>query len=448
MVVKNFRLNIILRVIVLGISITLLFYLILSTGLYASITVLILIIIYQLYSLIYFVEKTNRDLSRFLSAIEHSDFSQTFIDTSLGSSFRDLYQSFNNVILKFQNTRNEKEEHLRYLETVMQHVGIGLISYNQSGEIQFINNSAKRLLKITHLNNIASLSKISKTLTEKLFNLKAGDKETVRIVDDNDFIQLIIYATEFKLRDQRYILVSLQNIQSELEEREMEAWQQLIRVLTHEIMNSITPISSLAATVQSILKNSTMEENHPDQESLADIGDAVNTIQKRSEGLIHFVNSYRNLTRIPKPNFQIFQINSLFERINKLMGKELSEAGIKFNFSVNPRSLEITADPELIEQVIINLLINATQSLESKENGLISLTASPDERGKILIRVTDNGPGIPEEVLEKIFIPFYSTKKNGSGIGLSLSRQILRAHGGNIRVTSKPGEETIFTLRF
>lgn len=448
MVIKNFRLNIIIRVVVLGISITLLFYLILSTKLYASIIVLILIIIYQIYSLIYYVEKTNRDLSRFLSAIEHSDFAQTFIDNSLGSSFKNLYQSFNNVILKFQSTRNDKEEHLRYLETVMQHVGIGLISYNQSGEIQFINNSAKRLLKITHLKNISSLSKVSKILTEKLLNLKAGDKETVKIVDENDFIQLIIYATEFKLRDQRYILVSLQNIQSELEEKEMEAWQQLIRVLTHEIMNSITPISSLAATVQTILKTANTDENYPDSESLADVNNAVNTIQKRSEGLIHFVDSYRNLTRIPKPNFQIFQINSLFERIEKLMGKDLADAGIKFSYSVNPYTLEITVDPELIEQVIINLLINAKQSLESKKNGEINLTAFLDERGKILIRISDNGPGIPQDVLEKIFIPFYSTKKNGSGIGLSLSRQILRAHGGNIRVSSKPNEETTFTLRF
>lgn len=445
---KNFRLNTILRVIVLGISITVLIYLIFYTNLYASIVVLALIIIYQLYSLIYYVEKTNRDLARFLSAIEHSDFSQTFIDTSLGSSFKNLYKSFNNVILKFQNTRSEKEEHLRYLETVMQHVGIGLISYNQSGEVQFINNAAKKLLKVNHLNNIASLSKVSKSLMEKLFGLKAGEKETIKLVDENDFIQLIIYATEFKLRDQRYLLVSLQNIQSELEEKEMEAWQQLIRVLTHEIMNSITPISSLASTVQSILKSNLEKQADLDTETFDDINSAVNTIQKRSEGLIHFVNSYRNLTKIPKPNFQIFQISSLFERIKKLMTAELNEKGIAFNISINPKSLELTADPEMIEQVIINLLINAKQSLEAQESAEIYLIASLDERGKILIRVIDNGPGIPEEVLEKIFIPFYSTKQNGSGIGLSLSRQIMRVHGGNIRVSSKPYEETVFTLRF
>ncbi len=448
MIIKNFRVNIILRVAVLGLSITLLFYLIFYTVLYASIVVLLIIIIFQLYTLIYYVEKTNRDLSRFLSAIEHSDFSQTFIDTSLGSSFKDLYKSFNKVIMKFQNARSEKEEHLRYLETVMQHVGVGLISYNQNGEVQFINNAAKRLLRITHLNNISSLSKISQSLTRKLFALEAGERETIKITDENDFIQLIMYATEFKLRDQKYTLVSLQNIQSELEEKEMEAWQQLIRVLTHEIMNSITPISSLASTVQSILKNNIQGQSSPDPESLDDINSAVNTIQRRSEGLIHFVNSYRNLTRIPKPNFQIFLISSLFERIKKLMSKELEEKGIKFGQCITPGSLELTADPELVEQVIINLLINSEQSLDVKEAAEIKLTASLDERGKILIKVIDNGPGIPEDVLEKIFIPFYSTKKNGSGIGLSLSRQIMRAHGGNIRVASKAGEETIFTLRF
>ena len=228
----------------------------------------------------------------------------------------------------------------------------------------------------------------------------------------------------------------------------MEAWQQLIRVLTHEIMNSITPISSLASTVQSILKTSVQGQTSPDPESLDDINSAVNTIQRRSEGLIHFVNSYRNLTKIPKPNFQIFQISSLFERIQNLMSKELEEKGIKFSQCVTPDSLELTADPELVEQVVINLLINSEHSLESQEGAEISLAASLDERGKILIKVTDNGPGIPEDVLEKIFIPFYSTKKNGSGIGLSLSRQIMRAHGGNIRVASKAGEETVFTLRF
>lgn len=448
MIIRNFRLNIILRVAILGLSITLLFYLIFYTVLYASIVVLVIIIVFQIYSLIYYVEKTNRDLSRFLSAIEHSDFSQIFIDTSLGSSFKDLYKSFNKVILKFQSTRSEKEEHLRYLETVMQHVGVGLISYNQNGDVQFINNAAKRLLKVTHLNNISGLSKISQTLTQKLFALEAGERETIKITDENDFIQLIIYATEFKLRDQRYILVSLQNIQSELEEKEMEAWQQLIRVLTHEIMNSITPISSLASTVQSILKASAQEKEVPDPESLDDINSAVNTIHRRSEGLIHFVNSYRNLTKIPKPNFQIFQISSLFERIKKLMSKELEEKGIKFTQCITPDSLELTADPELVEQVVINLLINSEHSLEAQEGAEISLTALLDERGKILIKVTDNGPGIPEDVIEKIFIPFYSTKKNGSGIGLSLSRQIMRAHGGNIRVASKAGEETVFTLRF
>lgn len=448
MIIKNFRLNIIVRVAVLGISITLLFYLIFYTMLYATIVVLVVIIIFQLYSLIYYAEKTNRDLSRFLSAIEHSDFSQTFIDTSLGSSFKDLYRSFNRVIMKFQSTRSEKEEHLRYLETVMQHVGIGLISYNQNGEVQFINNAAKRLLKVTYLNNISSLNKISQSLTQKLFALEAGERETIKITDENDFIQLIIYGTEFKLRDQKFILVSLQNIQSELEEKEMEAWQQLIRVLTHEIMNSITPISSLASTVQSILKNSIQGQSSPDPESLEDINTAVDTIQRRSEGLIHFVNSYRNLTKIPKPNFQIFRISSLFERIKNLMSKELEAGGIKFTQCVTPGSLELTADPELVEQVILNLLINSKQSLEAKEAAEISLTASLDDRGKILIKVTDNGPGIPEDELEKIFIPFYSTKKNGSGIGLSLSRQIMRVHGGNIRVASKAGEETVFSLRF
>ena len=235
----------------------------------------------------------------------------------------------------------------------------------------------------------------------------------------------------------------MQNIETELEEKEMEAWQRLIRVLTHEIMNSITPISSLAGTVTTILSNN----NKFDEEVVEDIKEAISTIKKRSEGLIHFVDNYRTLTKVPKPDFKIFQVKELFRNIEKLMLQQFSEKGIKFLRKVDPETLEVTADSEQIEQVIINLMINSIYALEGNENPCITLLANLDEKGKVLIKVIDNGPGIPEEAVEKIFIPFFSTKKSGSGVGLSLSRQIMRSHGGNIRVNSKPGE-TVFTLRF
>src|SRR3989339_642745 len=443
LIFKNFTFNILIRVLLFSGAIVLFIYLLMYTELYATLVVVFVFAVFIFYSLIHYVSSTNRQLSRFLLSVRHSDFSQTFVNTTVGSSFEDLNKSFNEVIQKFLSTRSEKEENYRFLQTVMQHVGVGLISFNVQGKIEFVNNAAKKLFNITHLTNISTLNNINDGLAEKFLNLGSGEKATIKIVTENDITQLIVYATEFKQRDQKYTLVSLQNIETELEEKEMEAWQRLIRVLTHEIMNSITPISSLAGTVTTILSNN----NKFDEEVVEDIKEAISTIKKRSEGLIHFVDNYRTLTKVPKPDFKIFQVKELFRNIEKLMRQQMKEKGIKFSLRVDPETLELTADSEQIEQVIINLMVNSTFALDGKENPAISLTANLDEKGNILIKVIDNGPGIPEEAVDKIFIPFFSTKKNGSGVGLSLSRQIMRSHGGNIRVNSKPGETT-FTLKF
>lgn len=443
---KNFRLNLVVRILFISVSIIVLFYLYYNTNLLASLVIVFLGIILQVFSLVWYIDKTNKELARFLQSINYSDFSQSFSAKSLGGSFKELHGAFNEVMLRFQKTRSEKEEHYRYLQTVIQHVGVGLISFNQDGDVEFINNAAKKILKVSSLHKMEQLNSVSKDLGTSLLNVRNGEKATIKIVDENELIQLMVNAIEFKLRDRIYTLISLQNIQSELEEKEMDAWQKLIRVLTHEIMNSITPISSLAGTVNNILSENGGKENLSG-ESISDIKSAINTIQKRSDGLLHFVDDYRSLTKIPKPNFEIFRITSLFGEIENLMQQQLKEKGIGFSTAVEPESLELTADSEQIEQVIINLMINSIYVLEEIKNAQITLASNLDDTGKILIKVIDNGPGIPEDTVEKIFIPFYSTKKNGSGVGLSLSRQIMRAHGGAIRVNSKPGE-TIFTLRF
>jgi two-component system, NtrC family, nitrogen regulation sensor histidine kinase NtrY len=365
---KNFRLNLIIRVILLTLSIILFSYIFFNTEYIATLVILILIIIYQIFALIRYIDSTNKELARFLQSIKYSDFSQTFSKKFLGSSFEELNTAFNEVMLKFQKTRSEKEEHYRYLQTVMQHVGVGLISYNLEGKVEFINNAAKKILNISYLNNIEMLNNVTKGLGTSLLTIKAGEKSTLKIADENELIQLIVYATEFKMRDQLYTLISLQNIQSELEEKEMESWQKLIRVLTHEIMNSITPISSLAATVNYMLEKEDNPADGVKDETINDIKVAVNTIQKRSEGLLHFVDDYRNLTKIPKPNFEIFPVKNLFERIEKLMENKLNENKISFSTSIEPASLEVTADPELIEQVLINLLINSIQALAEINN--------------------------------------------------------------------------------
>jgi signal transduction histidine kinase len=284
-----------------------------------------------------------------------------------------------------------------------------------------------------------------------MLRLKSRENALVKVEDENELLHLALYASEFKLRGQKYSLVSIQNIHSELEEREMEAWQKLIRVLTHEIMNSITPIASLTSTVSGLIKDTyrkKIEDNKLRNEHLNDIQQALQTIQKRSQGLLHFVDAYRNLTLIPKPNFQIFLIKELFDRIKKLMQANIEQNSIQFKVNVEPETLELTADPELVEQVLINLLLNAFQAVKGRKSARIELNALLDGRGRIIIQVGDNGPGISKENQEKIFIPFFSTKEEGSGIGLSLSRQIIRLHHGSIGVYSEPDVQTIFTLRF
>ncbi len=451
MVFRRFRINCVLRVIALSTTLALFFFLLFKTTLHAALFILGVVILYQSYALIHYVEKTNRDLTRFFQSIKFSDFSQSFKDSGQGKSFANLRLAFNEVLDAFRKARSEKEEHYRYLQTIVQHVGIGLIVFQPDGTVALINTAAKRLLNVARLKNIMSLESWSPPLVKALFKLKPKEKTQIRIDDNNELLQLALYATEFKLRDHTYKLVSIQNIYTELEEKEIDAWQKLIRVLTHEIMNSITPISSLASTINKLIKDSSnlsFAQKPEDGETLTDICEAAETIQKRSEGLLHFVDGYRNLTLIQKPNFQIFPIKELFNRASKLIQINLKEKNIKLEIKIKPKTLELAADPELIEQALINILLNALHAVEGRENAKIILLAQLDGRSKTIIQVKDNGYGISKENMDKVFIPFYSTKEGGSGVGLSLSRQIMRMHNGTISVQSEPDVKTTITLRF
>lgn len=453
MAFKNFRTVCIARVCLLLATICLFSYLILQMHFYATIIIIGTLIVYQTYALIRYVEKTNLELTRFLEAVRNEDFTQSFTGAGLGSSFNQLRVAYNEVLNVLQQARSEREEHYRYLQTVVQHVGVGLICFQPDGEVELINTAAQRLLKIVRLRNINELESFSKDLVDTMLRLKAGEKAMVKVEHSGETLYLAIYATELRMRSNKFTLVSIQNIQSELEEKEMEAWQNLVRVLTHEIMNSITPISSLASTANDLLKpaadsgaQNLGEKVKPG--TIRDIQEAVQTIEKRSEGLLHFVDNYRKITRIPKPNFQIVPVAELFERVQNLLRAQMDEANIEFSIYMEQETLELTADPELVEQVLINLLLNAIQALESQADARIELIAKMDGSGRPLIQVKDNGPGILEEVQEKIFIPFFTTKQEGSGIGLSLARQIMRLHRGTISVQSRPDVETVFTLRF
>lgn len=449
---KNFRFNIIARVTGLTAS-TFGFSALWGEAGY-SITTLGLgaLIVFQVIGLIKHVESANREVVDFLNNIRYDDFSKTYKLNGEGKSFAELNAAFNEVIGRFRQIRAEKEANYQYLKTIIHHIGIGIISFDQNGNVQIINNAAKRLFKINQLANIENLRGFSSELVEKLWNLRTGTRDLVKIYTSDEIIQLAIYAIELTLREEHYKLITLQNIHTELEEQEMEAWQKLIRVLTHEIMNSVTPISSLAATVESEI--ACLKENVEkgiSAEDLEDMQMAIQTIQRRSEGLIRFVSDFRNLTHVPVPKFKNVKVAEIFNHISLLMNSEMEANQIKFEASVEPDTLIITADQEMIEQVLINLIKNAIQALnecERKSNKQIILFAKQDEKSRPFIVVRDNGPGIDKDAIDRIFIPFFTTKKTGSGIGLSLSRQIMRQHKGSITAHSEVNLGTDFILKF
>ncbi len=401
--------------------------------------------------LIRYVERTNRRITQFLESIRHADFTSTFSDKGMGKSFKRLSEAFTEVIKEFKKNRAEKEEHFNYLQTVVQHISIGIIAFRSDGKVDMQNHAVRRLLGTSPLRNISELGVIKKSLPESLLRMKAGDRSLIKVFIDNELLQLSIYATEFRLRNESYVLVSLQNIHSELEEKEIESWQKLIRVLTHEIMNSITPISSLASTVTDMLIDAEIsppKARELDQEDVQNVHDALLTIQNRSNGLLNFVEIYRNLTRIPKPNFRYFPVTEAFDRLQRLMKPRLTEQNVSFTFRASPPDLMLTADPDLIDQVFINLILNALDALKGREEGKIGIEAYANKNGRITIDIIDNGSGIKPDIIDKIFMPFFTSKKEGSGIGLSLSRQIMQLHKGSISVKSRPEEGTIFSLTF
>ena len=388
----------------------------------------------------------------FLESIHYDDFTNTYPEKKTGSSRDELYHEFNEVLRKFREIRADKEAQHQYLRTIVQHIGIGIITFDAKGEVQIINNAAKKLLDVKLIKNITQIAREHPSLKDSFTELKTGGRDLIKITKNEEEVQLAVYAIELSLLGKAFKLISIQNIQSELEEKEMEAWQNLIRVLTHEIMNSVTPISSLAATVESELnefRQSDSDINQIEDETIEDFYLSVKTIHNRSESLIKFVSDFRNMTRIKHPNLECIEVDDIIQHVLMLLKPDIEASNISVSCSVKP-DLTVNIDREQIEQVIINIVKNAVQALAAaeKESKSLTITAMPNEGGGAFISVADNGTGIEEEALKKIFIPFFTTKKNGSGIGLSLSKQIMRKHGGHITAKSQMGEGTEFLLKF
>lgn len=442
---KTFKIKALLQIILICINIYINIYLhfqyqniLLTAGFF-------IILIYQIVFLLRFMDITNRDFKRFLEAIEYSDFTQSFTDKKMGKSFLELNSAFNKVVEKFKQNSSEKEKSFRYMQTILRYINNGLICYDQQGNVDFINRAGKKILNLSFLKNTNSLNISHPDIYELIMEIRHGDKIVKKVNINDDLKQMAFSVFEFSIGERNLTLLSIQDIHNVLEEKELEAWQKLIRVLTHEIMNSLTPISSLSSTTIDLIKQLNIETTGSN-DNIQDIRDALNTIHIRSEGLIDFVNAYRNLAIIPKPELKLLSIKDLISNTLIILQNNIKENGIEIIQNIDPESLEISADSSLIEQVLINLVINAVQALKEAESPIIIVNSFLSDSGRVNIQVIDNGTGISDENKSKIFIPFYSTKKS-SGIGLSLCKQIMKLHKGQISVTSIDGLTT-FTLGF
>ena len=445
MTFNTFRISILIRLTFIIINAFLLIWLF-QTQKHITALITTGILLAQIFLIIKYIEQTNRKLSQFFDNIKYNDFTSSFVSENTGESFIQLNESFNHVITQFQKTRAEKEEHFNQLQTIIQHISIGILTYRKDGTIDIYNNVVKKIFKINNFKRIQDLSIIEEKLPNIFLNLQQNDTKLIKLFLDDELLQLSVQATEFKKKGEEYLLVSVKNIHSELERKEIESWQKLIRVLTHEIMNSITPISSLASTVNEMLPqdNSTKIED----EDLEDMHYALNTIDRRSKGLLNFVEIYRDLTRIPKPVFSKVVVKDLLFESKLMLLHKFKIDNLKISIETTPEEISIAADQSLIEQVLINVLINAVHALKRQVNPQIIISARYNNNERVIIEIADNGTGIKADLMDKIFMPFFTSKKEGSGIGLSLSRQIMHLHKGNIFAKSIVGKGSVFTLVF
>lgn len=410
----------------------------LSERQWAVALLLFLPLLAAVWNLFYYVDQTNRDLSGFFKSIQYNDFTTTTSGGHKGKTFQALHDGFNMVNEKFQEIRAEKEANHQFLQAIVEHINIGLLGYRENGEITLMNKALQKMLHKSYLVNFDALQAVDEHLWKTLAELKPGGRELVKLNINGKLQQIALQSTELKLIDEQYRLLSFQNIQSELEQQELLAFQKLIRILTHEIMNSVAPISSLSSTLSGMINNS----QEIDREQLHR---SLQVINKRSEGLLQFTETYRTLTRIPPPRFQTVEGNRLLEELVTLFKPEMDKRGIQMELSLPPQQVEFEADPSLLEQVLINLIKNAADAVVQQKSPRIQLILNK-LGNRTAITVVDNGEGISEEAMEEIFVPFFTTKEHGSGIGLSLSRQIVRLHKGELSIQSKQGEGTVATI--
>ncbi len=416
------------------------------------------LIVLQVYFLIRYVNNTNYSLVKFLDALKTEDYSVYFSPTKKGDSFAKVYDDFNLIIKIFKRNKIEKEAQYKYFKYILEHVNLGIISINKEdlfkeqadSELLFLNKAACDILQQPQHKYWHRIAKNLPWFEEEVKKLAEGGKSLVDFGDDLVRKQLSLEVLEIQLLNVPYLIIAFQDIRSEIEQKEIEAWHNVIRILAHEMLNSFTPVSSLASTIKSMTESedgSIIELNELDNEDIRDINMAATTIKKRSDGLLVFVKDYRTISNVPIPKREPVNAKKFLSEIVLLMSANAKEAQVEIRILPIPANAMIRIDRKLIEQVFINLINNSIHALEGVKNPVIKLSCLVEQQ-RTLIMVSDNGKGIEEKIMNQIFIPFYTTKKNGSGIGLSLSKNILKKHGGNLLVSSEVGLNTTFTLIF
>ena len=449
MIFNRYEWRLLLRIFFLFITLILTSFIIVKGSdwwLYLAITVPL--VIYEVLDLIRFQKKAQDEVNQFVESVHYRDFSRHFDVRKAPNELKPLRKGFNEINSTFKLISRERETQYQYLQKVLELVDTGILSYElETGDISWINESFKKLMGIPYLKTIHSLEKREPDLCKEVLALKPGDSKIVTMTRNQQLVKILVTASIMRSEDKLNKLVAFQNVSEALDETESKAWQKLLNVMTHEIMNSVAPISSLADTLKNRLQSPEIA-NSPVSSQLEDLELGIDTIKRRSEGLLKFTESYRSLNKITKLDLTRIRVRNLFENLNSLMRPTLEKKKIELEIILRDPTLAIEADINLIEQVLINLLVNAIEAVKDSEEPRIILSAEIQSNNKTLVKVTDNGLGMPPELLDKIFIPFFSTRKTGSGIGLSLCKQIMLLHKGNIQVQSSEGKGSAFILQF
>ncbi|MFN8306810.1 MAG: HAMP domain-containing sensor histidine kinase [Ferruginibacter sp.] len=447
MTFKNYDWNLVTRIALLLVTLSASAFL-LAQGIYLAMGVVLVVVIVQVSDLYRFTNKSKEELEQFVESVHYRDFSRHFDEKNAPVAVQPMRKGFNEINSTFKIITKERETQYQYLQKILELVDTGIISYDsKDGDVMWMNESFKKLLSIPYLKTIHSLEKRDPALYEEINTVKPGETKVSSFTTDKNTFKVLLSATAFQTEGKVYKLVAFQNINEALDETESKAWQKLLSVMTHEIMNSIAPISSLAETLKNRLQASIKDLNN-NSGSLDDLELGIDTIKRRSEGLLRFAETYRNLNKITNPNLKKTYVRDMFENLHRLMEPTFKQKRIELEIILKDPELMLEADTGLIEQVLINLVLNAAEAVKEAASPRIQLSAYITPQNKVVIKVADNGIGIPPDILDKIFIPFFSTRKTGSGIGLSLCKQIMMLHKGTIKVQSVPGEGTAFSLFF